>query len=324
MTDETNKILMFGLPESGKTSFLAALAHYVRSQVEGKELNEYKLSSNTAYLNAILEPWLLGKKQERTKIVAATESNTLAELYLEKIHSQEKLTLHIPDFFGEIFENQFIDRLVELTYLAQMKSADGLILFIHPDKIKYPVLIEDVVLANQIAGIIDIQTGDGKNSTIDPTNGNEKKGESGSGNEKEEPQPAEPFDFDGVPTQVILVDLLEAHLEYRKKSPLTIAVIVSAWDIVKKDMADLTPSEWMKNSMPLLWQYLVASEEKVRFKIFGISALGGDIENHEDLNRLTALGEPAYRVRVQEDQVENHNITLPIEWILNQWISYTK
>lgn len=322
MNEDSNKILMFGLPESGKTSFLAALAYYAGAQVPNKRLSEYKLSSNTAYINTIVQQWLSGQKQERTKIVAATESSTVVELYLEEASTANRFTLHIPDFFGEIFENQFFDRLVETKYLDEIRLSKGLILFVHPEKIEFPVLIEDVQQAKKLANLVNLQIG-----------GQEENDETGvtapdfEVNVSAEVASAEnniqPFNLEEIPTQVILVDLLEAHLEYRALTPISIAVVISAWDLVKKDMPELTPEGWVETFIPLLSQYLKTNVEAVRYKIFGVSALGGDIERPEEVDRLTALSEPAKRVLVQESNEMDFNITLPIEWILKQWKSTT-
>lgn len=299
-----NKIILLGLPESGKTSFLAALSYYSDSSVETKNLRQYQLSSNTTYTTSLVQNWLKGQKQERTKIATSTSSDTIVELYLEEISTGEKFILHVPDYYGESFENQFNDRLIEIDYLNQIKQAEGMILFINPEKVKEATLIEDIQIANKIRDKINLNF---PLETPEDPNALDKN------------EAIEPFNVEESPTQVVIVDLLEMNLFYLDKLPIRLSVVISAWDIILKDMPDLTPMKWIEKTLPLLYQFLVSNSERILFKVFGISALGGNIENEAELQDLMALPEPAKRIIVQEETNKNHNIASPIEWILNQW-----
>jgi len=55
MSNIGNQVMILGLPESGKTSYLAALYHYVSSLKDGKSYEEYQQASDTTYLNKIAE-----------------------------------------------------------------------------------------------------------------------------------------------------------------------------------------------------------------------------------------------------------------------------
>lgn len=306
----SEKILLFGLPASGKTSFLAALVHYVDAEIEGKNLRQYEMSSNTTYISSIVQRWLKGKRQERTKITASNNTKTVADLYLENVNTTCKSTLHIPDFYGETFANQFFDRNMEIDILEQIKSSNGLLLFINPDKIKEPVLIEDVMVANIVAEQIneELETGAPENNQGIPDVDNSIEEEA-----------LVQYDIEETPTQVVLVDLLEAHREYIDTPILNLAVVISAWDIVVKDMPELKPMKWIEITLPMLYQYLVANSEKINFRVFGVSAQGGDIEDPMENARLVAFPEPADRIIVQEDTEPHKNIASPIEWLISQW-----
>jgi GTPase SAR1 family protein len=310
MNQSSEKILLFGLPASGKTSFLAALVHYVDADIDGKNLRQYQLSSNTTYISSIVQRWLKGKKQERTKITASNNTKTVADLYLENVTSADKSTLHIPDFYGETFANQFFDRNMEIEILEQIKSSNGLLLFISPDKIKEPILIEEVRVANIVADQINEEL----ESEVSAAGQDIPNVDSNTAEEI-----LVQYDIEETPTQLVLIDLLEAHREYIDSPILNLAVVISAWDIVQKDMATLKPMKWIEITLPMLYQYLVANSEQINFRIFGISAQGGDIEDPLEIARLVALAEPADRIVVQEDAEPHKNIASPIEWLIAQW-----
>jgi hypothetical protein len=311
---DAKNILMLGLPETGKTSYLAAFVYYVDSTIVEKSLTQYQLSSNSTYITSIVQAWLMGNPQERTKVTATKNSKTEADIFLEEAKSQNKFTLHIPDFYGETFEMQFTDRYLELNYIEQIKASSGILLFIHPEKIKDATLIEDIVSAQSVAEALNKMHADqsiNESSIKLPS-------------QEEVTVFAEPFKREEIPTQVVIVDLLEAHLEYLTKMPLNLAIIVSAWDVIKKDAPDLSPLRWIEKALPLLYQFLASNPEKINFNCFGVSALGGDIEVPEVAAKLKELTEPGDRILVQENDVTHKNIASPIEWILEQWQKNTK
>ena len=317
MTSEKREILLLGLPETGKTSFLAALLHYVDAPIPDKNLSQYQLSSNTTYVTSIVQNWLKGKKPERTKVTATKNAKTVADIFLEDKITEQKFTLHVPDFFGETFENQFSSRLIENEYLDQITSASGILLFIHPDKISQPTLIEDIKIAHKIEKLINDESG------VDSVVKNENSIHDNNVNIEKDANfeiPSEPtFIIEDCPTQTILVDILETHLEFLKSHPVKLAIIISAWDLVHANAPRLSPLKWIENVLPLLYQFLLTNPERVIFKSFGISAQGGNIENPEEVERLTNFSEPSDRISVQEEDSIHKNIASPIEWILQQW-----
>lgn len=308
-TENSNKLLLVGLPESGKTSFLAAFVNFVESDIPGKTLRQYQLSSNATYINLIIQSYLKGETQQRTRLRSTTTPNTNADIFLEKSNDNFRFTLNIPDVHGEIFENQFVDRFIDDVYLAQLSSATGLIVFIHPDHLRPAVLIEDIKAAHDFEAQVN-QMQEGADAT----------------NQAEQPAETTAMEFKAAecPTQITLVDLLEAHVEFMPKRPVLISIIVSAWDLIKKDFEDLSPMKWIEKTLPLLYQYLLTNPDKIQFKTFGVSAVGGNLDNAEDLAKLTSLDEPTDRIIVQEENITHKNIGAPVEWIVEQWQSKTR
>lgn len=285
MTDETQKsMLLVGLPDTGKTSFLAAFYHTATAEVPGKELFEYKLSKDATYLNQIHNKWLKCEVLERTTTLSKSE----VTIHLQQTTSGQQFDLNIPDIAGESFSYQFSDRLWDLEYKARVDDSSGILLFINPNAIKAHTLIDDVNKALQ--GFID---------------------------EEEHVQEAVEFRLESCPTQVVLVDILTAHLDHINMVNTPIAIVISAWDMVRDQ--DITPDKWIESNLPLLYQYLITNFEGISFKVFGISAQGGELIEAEKIRALQALDEPAKRIIVQEGLQVHSNICMPIEWIINQW-----
>ena len=117
------------------------------------------------------------------------------------------------------------------------------------------------------------------------------------------------------PTQVKLVELLQFVIFLRKSiTPLPVAVIVSAWDLVRDPVL---PVSWLENHLPLLSQFLAANADTMPSQIYGISALGGDLV--KDLERLRHEAVPSRRIKVFANKLETSNdLTAPIGFLLNQ------
>lgn len=315
-------ILLVGLPAAGKTSFLAALYHQASADVEDKKLHEYQMSADTTYLKLIHRKWLSCERLDRTINVVSTSTRDVV-MHLETVPEGTRFDLHIPDVAGESFMTQFTDRLWELTYEAEVRSARGLIVFIHPEKIKQHVLIDDIQRAANSLAELDL---DGTESTEQAADSNHQPDlDSGEPtNVADQLSHAEPktpvvgFKVEECPTQVVLTDLLINHLEFNDEAHLNIAIVISAWETVLKK-EDHTPEKWLEINFKLLYQYLNCNFEHIKYKVFGISAQGGDIEDESDKLRLQDCDEPADKVIVQVGNQLNKNICLPIEWIIEQW-----
>ena len=66
-----NTLLTIGLPESGKTTFLAALWHVAESEEVAGALKLERLSDEIQHLNMIKNDWLLCQKVGRSNLANA-------------------------------------------------------------------------------------------------------------------------------------------------------------------------------------------------------------------------------------------------------------
>ena len=119
-----------------------------------------------------------------------------------------------------------------------------------------------------------------------------------------------------APTQVQLVELLQFAIERsRAKKPIRIAVIISAWDLVESAYPDeLGPLRWLAARLSYLDQFLRGNFEDIKFRVYGISAQGGDLR--KDLKKLQEVRFASERIQIQGLDCAPHDISEPVRWAL--------
>lgn len=289
----SKSIVAMGLPESGKTTFLAALWHLITNKKVQVRLSLVRLlAEEAAYLRAIASRWAQAKKQDRT----FQSGNKTVKLTL-KSEGDDEFDLTFPDIAGEAFSQMW--ELRECTpAVADALRATGVLLFIHVDKIKPPGWIaDDAALAQG----------------MDNAPGNAQGGaESGV------PLPWKP---QTSPTQVQLVDMLRCL----QAPPLTVgarklAVILSAWDKVEAD--EVSPARFLEMHLPLLYQYLAHGlGTGWEQRIFGVSAQGAEYDDVNgaptaDADRMRDMEVPSQRIKVVVGDSTSHDLTEPLHWLL--------
>lgn len=281
MSDSTN-ILFIGLPQSGKTTYLAALWHVLEDQSSATKLKLKQLSGDRTYLNLIVEAWRACRPVPRTTL--QTDDTTVA-LHLEG-EDFGAFTLSVPDLGGEAFDQQIEHRKMSAAHAALFRQANGVLLFAHPD----------VKKGTQISYQDEITVGIG--------------GATEQGSDDGHAGVPVPWKVEMLPTQAKLVELLQFLLGLVDQR-LRVAVVVSAWDLV----ADVgqSPREYVSGRMPLLRQFLDANDDIVDHTVFGISAQGGAIP--DDKSKLLEL-DSLKRIRVCRDNENDHDITKPLAWLL--------
>jgi hypothetical protein len=76
------------------------------------------------------------------------------------------------------------------------------------------------------------------------------------------------------------------------------------------------PDEFLKANLPLLHQFLRYNGKYSAIRIYGVSALGGDLESAEDAKRVKAEDVPSKRIKVVEGEQMHHDLTAPIKWLI--------
>ena len=126
-------LLAIGLPEAGKTTFLAALWHVTEREEVPGSLRLEEISENAKHLNSIKNDWLSFTKVVRTvpgleqsaTLWLRDEAGTLGEIVF-------------PDLSGESFQGAWEERHWTKEYDELVASAGALLLFVHPGTLKEP------------------------------------------------------------------------------------------------------------------------------------------------------------------------------------------
>src|SRR5260370_25751159 len=100
------KQLIIGLPETGKTTFLAALWHVVNSREVRGALELLHLEGDRKHLNIIRKAWLEFREVGRT--IPTTEQ--IVSMRLGVQGEAEAGELVFSDMSGEAFRQQWVDR----------------------------------------------------------------------------------------------------------------------------------------------------------------------------------------------------------------------
>ncbi len=304
-------IIVCGLPESGKTTYLAALWHILGAPevdtaltLSSREYDDY------AYIRSIHQRWLRGHKQIHTQ--ALTQKVVGLDLADE---SGNDIQLLVPDHSGETYQALWAQRQCETNISKALKNRAGIMVFINVDTIEQPrPLINDLADADDMAGD---EGPAAEKATDDRAAADQAVSSSAAAESATKGQPFNPAD---APDQVKLVDILQSlRQEASRSNHRRVAIILSAWDLLAPD--EETPEAVLKRELPLLHDYLETGEHEWETKVYGVSAQGGEYADPEkddgigeDTQRLLEM-RPSERITIVDDGVESRDLTLPIAWL---------
>jgi hypothetical protein len=304
--DADAKIVVVGLPFVGKTTFLAALWDVVGSGEIASALQLDKLSGDKHYLNEIRDRWADCQPIERTTI----PDETLVSMRLKDTTSGRVSEVVFTDMSGESFQQQWNERVCTIEYKELIEQITGALLFIHPRRVKEAVLIRDAApLMEALAAASATATASGDQ----PAEASKRTG-SEAVTTSPNPLPSEPH---YASTQVQLVELLQflRHLRGVKSERVRLGVVISAWDVVEKQVVakNQTPEDWLEKRLPLVNQFLRGNNETFDYEVFGVSAQGGELS---DADRLRKSNRPSDRILVLHKGKRSNDITVPVRWVL--------
>ena len=279
-------VSIIGLPESGKTTLLAAIWHTVREHGSVTALKFDGLSQgNYEHVGALAKRWRAGKKQQRTQ----TNGMKIVSMRLKTAQGRS-VEVSFPDMPGEDFSGMWEKREVDEALVGTLE-AKSIVLIVNGDTIKFPAWIVEQMAVAKGAGI--------------------------------DPPGADLVDWspDLAPTQVQVVELLQFLMTGDLfVGPRRLAVLISAWDEVAGDGLD--PKKVLSMKLPLLDQYLRNGRDPWTWRVWGVSAQGGVYEDQDKGEQLDAtaalrdLDRPSDRIKVVDGSTESTDITLPLEWLI--------
>jgi double-GTPase-like protein len=278
MTDRKGaRLALVGLPNTGKTTYLAALWNALQENTTDHSLRLVRYPSNGAYLSSIHESWLRGE------VVGHTPRDGGEHVELQVEIDGQSVALSIPDVSGESFEDVIIRRQVDTVVDGLLTTAHGILVFAHPDHLRPRITIAQ---ARKMGAMSEATS---------------------------EPKRTGPLNRLLLPAEMHIVDLLQA-IQLRCRSEggpdqQRVAVIVSAWDLLQQE--GLSPVEWVEGRMPMLHGYLTCTLTN-RYQVFGISAQGGpagtDMAEKDPATKARV---------VEPNGEEHGDITKPIVWAAN-------
>lgn len=281
-------VVIIGLPESGKTTFLGALWHLVTGRDVDTVLRFHNLlSGDVSHLNLIAARWRDAQVQERT----AVGGNRLVSMnLLDPTGSQMRLTF--PDVAGEAYRRMWEERTCEPDVAEILLGTGGVLLFINADTIQQPQwLVNEVAMSKKLG--LPIPEGE-----------------------------EVPWHPRMAPTQVQVVGLLQLlRDEPLDVGPRRLGIMLSAWDKVTDE--GFEPQAYLETKLPLLNQYLRQGADGWDWRVYGLSAQGGEYDSTKEgaqpsaeAETLRSLDLPSKRIRLVAGTSETHDITEPLAWLM--------
>lgn len=305
----TSMYLVVGLPHAGKTTFLAALWHVAEDgQVPGC-LRATGYPADIEHLNAIRDQWLAVNPTART----IRGADKQVRMHLSST-AGDSADIVLPDMSGESFQQQWKDRKWSAPYAEQVRSCNGVALFIHPYHVYPHPRIDEVEGTASVLADTAGTSGETTSNAMTGQDAGQTGTKAASAQDAAGAKHAEEgWDPDKCPTDVVVVDLLQMILAGRPiPSQLKLAILVSAWDTL--DRMNISPQAWIERYLPLLTQFVSTNDDVIAWKTFGISAHGGDPE--EDAEALRRVPEPHTRIRVVGGEGSPNDITWPLRWLM--------
>lgn len=276
-------IALIGGPETGKTNYLARL--WKSLSVPDGALSASELPENIGYVEEALGHLLVGEFVPRTQQEGISGSiEILVQQNGQEPSAPSKLV--VPDMMGEVWKRVVVDRTVPLEIDQIIEHASGAMIFVR-------VLSElncdplDWVTAKELLQL--------------------------------------PLDHPHVerelPTQVQLCELLKIleHKWPENGERKRVAVMVTGWDRLDEERANLGPFAFLQTEFPLFAGKLL-NKTNIEIRTFGLSVVGGDLtDDREFKDQFHDLPFDQMGFTVEENEAgvrKDIDLTLALSWLL--------
>jgi hypothetical protein len=321
-------IVLLGGPDSGKTNYIGRL--WPSFKKRKGVLRAERLPDDIAYVDGAVEHLMQGSfapRSDRNLEVGRADFS----ISVRGANGEGNLTeLMVPDISGELWTRTVSTFEITQEWLDVLNEAEGAVVFVraHSDQIVQPL---DWVTARNI---LRLDAEDAESVAEAAAEGSsEPMGAAQAGAlpaEVEQPLPGEkasevvklPSEPD-LPTQVLLCELLR-YLDLCLSDRVDggqphVAVVVAAWDLVDPKVRAGGPLEYLRREFPLFAGRL-ADTGRLDVRLFGLSVVGGDLEDDEEFrNRFLKrdISEQGWVVVEDGDGLrEDDDVMLPIAWAM--------
>lgn len=320
-------IVLLGGPDSGKTNYIGRL--WPSFKKRKGVLRAERLPDDIAYVDGAVEHLMQGSfapRSDRNLEVGRADFS----ISVRGANGEGNLTeLMVPDISGELWTRTVATFEISQEWFNVLNEAEGAVVFVraHSDQIVQPL---DWVTARNILQL------DADKEVIAEA---EVTGHDEQARVKEpevlqmEGEPAhfkaEVGDFfkqspqSDVPTQVLLCELLRylnLYLADRVDGGRPhVAVVVAAWDLLDPNIRKNGPMAYLRQEFPLFAGRL-ADTGRLNVKLFGLSVVGGDLEDDDEFRSRFLkqdISEQGWVVVEDGDNLKTDlDVMLPIAWAM--------
>lgn len=301
MSASAFSLAILGGPESGKTTYLGALADAMERVSDDTGLRLSGLPDDTTPMDRLTQPLRDATYPPHTSVGARQALEVPLRLERPGLPTTA-FTLRIGDYDGEEVERLFRDRTRGWSAEWQARAlASHLLLFIQPGRRELPRLRYSEALSEQERWLalrsgapspradVSLRAAEIEPSSNLPIPDPDEH--------DDQLSPAHPRDRVPVPTVLAMVELLQFIRHVRNLPPgarpprgsLRIALLVSAWDGVDLAWRRQGPGRYLLEHATMLEEFLWSNFHQDDVFRFGLSSTGGNLKD------------PTYQAKYRDD-----------------------
>jgi hypothetical protein len=289
---ESHSVIIAGIPDSGKTNYI--IRFWLAVDQGSGRLRSDGLPDDLEYLEAGAEKLLSGEFAPHTPHGVSSHSRipVRATTPGAEFHG----TLVVPDYHGEEWVSIYRKREWSDVWEELIPITNGCLLLIRAGSLEIVDSLDWITALKYF----------GKAENL--------------------PDQQDEAQEQVTPTQVMLVewlqffrqaftDLVGGHFLPR------IGIVVSAWDAVPGDQKPQGPEAYVDFTFPMLKQFLDSNVDRFIVKYFGVSIVGGDLEDKSGFGEEYKKVDPksaGFVVHHTEKGVEEtKDLTFPVAWAMD-------
>ena len=276
----SRSVVLLGGPDTGKTNYIGRV--WPALDAAKGRLQIAKQPADITFVLEVTDHLHSGNFAPRSEHAVARRD---FEAVVRGIDGEGEASIVIPDISGELWLNAVKNAEISVEWMDELCGSSGAVLFVRvgSDQDIRPL---DWVTSRRMMTRVK--------STDDP----------------------------GLPTQVVLCELirfLELSLVNRSCGGRPrVSLVVSAWDLVDREVFSRGPKAWLEHEYPLVAGRL-SDIERLDVQVFGLSIVGGDLRVDESCRSavqeegLEGRGWVAVEGPIGE-WTKDDDLTLPIAW----------